>query len=142
LLKLKEHGYKLIIVTNQSGIGRGYFDEAAYRAVAQEVARQVGPEVIDGSYFCPHAPEENCDCRKPAAGMVLQAAKEHRIDLARSFFIGDKDSDLQCGRRAGTKTILVQTGYGKNADPSAADMVVPDLPAAVESILTATRANS
>lgn len=135
LLKLKKNGYKLIIITNQSGIGRGYFDEAAYRAVEKEVARQVGSGLFDGSYFCPHAPEENCDCRKPAPGMVLQAAREHGIDLAQSFFIGDKDSDLQCGHRAGTKTILVQTGYGKEADQGAADVVVADLPAAVEKIL-------
>jgi D-glycero-D-manno-heptose 1,7-bisphosphate phosphatase len=137
LLKIKERGYKLIVVTNQSGIGRGYFDEVAYRAVEREVARQVGPAVIDGSYFCPHTPEEKCLCRKPEPGMVLQAAEEHGIDLSRSFFIGDKESDLQCGRRAGTRTILVKTGYGNEADQSAADLVVSDLPAAVEEILGA-----
>jgi D-glycero-D-manno-heptose 1,7-bisphosphate phosphatase len=137
LKKLRERGYKLIIITNQSGIGRGHFDERAYRAVEQEVDRQIGHGVIDGSYFCPHAPDEECTCRKPEPGMVLQAAKEHGIDLARSFFIGDKASDLQCGRRAGTKTILVQTGYGKQADQSAADIVVADLPSAVEQILEA-----
>jgi D,D-heptose 1,7-bisphosphate phosphatase len=132
---LKGHGYKLIIITNQSGIGRGYFDEAAYRAVEQELACQIGPDLIDGSYFCPHVPEDKCDCRKPGPAMVLQAAKDHGIDLARSSFIGDKESDLQCGRRAGVKTILVLTGYGKNANQSAADAVVPDLPTAVEEIL-------
>lgn len=140
LRRLKEHGYKLIVITNQSGIGRGYFDELAYRSVEEEVARQVGPGVIDGTYFCPHESREQCACRKPEPGMVLQAAKEHGVDLARSFFIGDKDSDLQCGRRAGTKTILVHTGYGKDADQGAADIVVADLPAAVEKILGAKNA--
>jgi D-glycero-D-manno-heptose 1,7-bisphosphate phosphatase len=70
--------------------------------------------------------------------MVLRAAKDHGIDLTRSFFIGDKESDLQCGRRAGVKTILVQTGYGGEADQAAADIVVPDLPAAAEAILGAS----
>ena len=91
LRKLKESGYKVIIITNQSGIGRGYFDEQAYRAVEKEVARQVGPAIIDGTYFCPHAPVENCDCRKPEPGMVLRAANDHGVDLAPVVFIGDKD---------------------------------------------------
>lgn len=136
LRTLKEGGYKLIIITNQSGIGRGYFDEAGYRAVEHEVDRQIGPDLIDGSYFCPHTPEDKCSCRKPEPAMVLQAASDHGIDLARSFFIGDKESDLQCGRRAGVKTILVRTGYGGEADEAAADIVVADLPAAVEKILS------
>lgn len=134
--ELKARGYKIIIITNQSGIGRGYLNEQAYRAVEKEVARQLGAGLIDATYFCPHAPGEDCDCRKPAPGMVLQAARDHAIDLTRSYFIGDKESDIQCGRRAGTKTILVQTGYGKSADQSAADAVVADLPAAVRFVLS------
>ena len=70
--------------------------------------------------------------------MVLHAANELGIDLARSFFIGDKDSDVECGRRAGTRTVLVHTGYGQEADQDAPDMVAADLPAAVEEILRAT----
>ena len=135
LQKLKKAGYKVIVITNQSGIGRGYFDEQAYRAVESEVARQVGPGIIDGSYFCPHVPADKCDCRKPEPGMVLLAANEHGLDLGQSFFIGDKDSDVQCGRRSGTKTILVHTGYGKGADQGGADIVAKDLTAAVEQIL-------
>ena len=133
--QLKAHGYKIIIITNQSGIGRGFFNEQAYRDVEKEVARQLGGELIDATYFCPHSPDETCGCRKPAAGMVHHAAHAHAIDLTRSYFIGDKDSDVQCGRRAGTKTILVQTGYGKSADQQAADAVVPDLLAALRFIL-------
>ena len=135
LRKLKERGYKIVIVTNQSGIGRGYFTEQAYRAVEKEVARQTGADLIDGTYFCPHAPAEECDCRKPAPGMVLRAANEHDLDLGQSFFIGDKDSDVECGRRAGTKTILVQTGYGKNADQRDADFIAADLQEAAHIIL-------
>jgi histidinol-phosphate phosphatase family protein len=135
LQRLKAGGYKIIVITNQSGIGRGYFNEKTYRAVEEEDARQVGAGLIDATYFCPHSPDEACQCRKPAPGMVTQAAGEHSIDLSRSYFIGDKDSDVQCGRRAGTKTILVQTGYGGEADQSAADIVAPDLAAAVRTIL-------
>lgn len=135
LQRLKAGGYKIIVITNQSGIGRGYFNEKAYRAVEEEVARQVGAGLIDATYFCPHSPDEVCRCRKPAPGMVTQAAREHSIDLSRSYFIGDKDSDVECGRRAGTKTILVQTGYGGEADQDAPDIVVADLAAAIRVIL-------
>src|SRR5437016_5412153 len=97
LRKLKEHGYKLLVITNQSGIGRKYFTEADYRKVEDEVSRQIGQGLIDATYFCPHLPESGCQCRKPSPEMILQGAREHHIDLARSFFIGDKKSDLECG---------------------------------------------
>ena len=139
--RLKAHGYKIIIITNQSGIGRGLFNEQAYRDVEKEVGRQLGAELIDATYFCPHSPDQACGCRKPEAGMVHQAARAHAIDLTRSYFIGDKDSDMQCGRRAGTRTILVQTGYGKSADAQAADAVVPDLLTAVPFILESANDN-
>ena len=135
LSQLKTRGYKIIIITNQSGIGRGYFDEAAYREVEKEMARQLGAGLIDATYFCPHAPGQSCACRKPAPGMVLQAAHDHALDLGRSYFVGDKDSDMECGRRAGTKTILVSTGYGKSANQDAADGVVPDLAGAAGFVL-------
>src|SRR3954462_11528932 len=135
LQRLRAAGYKVIVITNQSGIGRGYFNEKVYRAVEAEVERQIGAGLIDATYFCPHSPSDACECRKPEPGMVLQAAREHSIDLSRSYFIGDKDSDIQCGRRAGTKTILVRTGYGGDADENAADTVVRDLVAAVRVIL-------
>jgi D-glycero-D-manno-heptose 1,7-bisphosphate phosphatase len=138
LSRLKQGGYKIIVITNQSGIGRGYFDETAYRAVEAEVARQVGRELIDSTYFCPHTPDDNCECRKPGAAMVLRAADDQAVDLARSFFIGDKESDLECGRRAGTRTILVQTGYGKTVDPEKADATAADLAEAAHIILEGT----
>jgi D-glycero-D-manno-heptose 1,7-bisphosphate phosphatase len=135
LRKLKERGYKLIVITNQSGIGRGYFSEAEYRAVEDEVARQVGDDLIDATYYCPHLPADGCKCRKPSAEMVLSAAREHAIDLSRSFFIGDKKSDIGCGRRAGVKTVLVKTGYGKDTDHRLADLVASDLAEAADMIL-------
>ena len=106
-----------------------------YRAVEAEVSRQLGNGLIDATYFCPHRPDQACDCRKPAPGLVLQAASEHHLDLRRSFFIGDKDSDMQCGRSAGVKTILVRTGYGEAADAGAADFVVPDIAGAANLII-------
>jgi D-glycero-D-manno-heptose 1,7-bisphosphate phosphatase len=135
LKKLKERGYKIIIITNQSGIGRGYFSEEDYRAVEKEVIRQIGPGLVDATYFCPHGPDQICGCRKPEPGMVSQAAYDHKVDLSRSFFIGDKDTDTRCGRKAGLTTILVHTGYGQYADQKAPDFVAQDFAAAASVIL-------
>jgi D-glycero-D-manno-heptose 1,7-bisphosphate phosphatase len=135
LRKLKEGGYKLIIITNQSAIGRGYFNEAAYRSVEREVIRQVGEDVIDASYFCPHAPGDCCECRKPLPGMIWQAARDHHLEVTRSFLIGDKQSDMECGRNAGVKTILVRTGYGQEVDSQLAEYVATDLSQATDIIL-------
>lgn len=136
LRKLKQAGYKLIIITNQSAIGRGYFSEAAYREVEREVTRQVGEDLIDATYFCPHSPQDGCECRKPQPGMIWQAARDHNLDVKRSFLIGDKQSDLECGRKAGVKTILVRTGYWREADPLAAEHLVKDLSHAADIILS------
>jgi D-glycero-D-manno-heptose 1,7-bisphosphate phosphatase len=138
LRKLNECEYKLVVITNQSGIARGYFTEEQYRAVEAEVSRQIGDGLIDATYFCPHLPENDCKCRKPSPEMIFQAARDHGIDLARSFFIGDKKSDLQCGRAAGVKTILVRTGYGKETDHALADFVARDLKHAADMIVEAT----
>jgi histidinol-phosphate phosphatase family protein len=138
LRKLKDHGYKIIVITNQSGIGRGYFDETQYRAVEAEVSRQIGAGVIDATYFCPHLPDDDCDCRKPSAEMIFRATRQHGVDLNRSFFVGDKESDIECGRNAGVKTVLVQTGYGKEADAQLANFGARDVNHAAELILHAT----
>jgi D-glycero-D-manno-heptose 1,7-bisphosphate phosphatase len=136
--RLQSKGFKLIIITNQSGIGRGFFSVEQYRAVEAEILRQLGTDLIDATYFCPHAPEQGCDCRKPSPGMILQAAREHRIDLTRSFFIGDKETDVECGRKLGVRTIRVRTGLDRNTARSIADWVLEDLAAAVEIILSTT----
>jgi D-glycero-D-manno-heptose 1,7-bisphosphate phosphatase len=112
LRELRAAGFRAFVITNQSGIGRGLFTEAQYRAVQAEFLRQLGADLIDASYFCPDAPGTPSTRRKPEPGMVLEAAAQFDIDLAHSFFIGDKAADIECGRRAGTRTILVLTGYG------------------------------
>jgi D-glycero-D-manno-heptose 1,7-bisphosphate phosphatase len=135
LQRLKSRGFKLIVITNQSGIGRGLFTVEQYRAVEREVSRQLGDGLIDATYFCPDVPGQHSSYRKPSPGMILQARREHQIDLARSFFIGDKEIDVECGRNAGVRTIRVQTGPQRDATGSTADWIAEDLPAAVEIIL-------
>jgi D-glycero-D-manno-heptose 1,7-bisphosphate phosphatase len=135
LRRLKHHGYKIIIITNQSGIGRGFFTIEQYRAVEAEVSRQIGPDLIDATYFCPDVPGRPSRCRKPAPGMILDAARDHQIDLAGSFFIGDKEIDAECGRNAGVRTIRVRTGFDKMTDGSCADWIAEDLSGAAEIIL-------
>ena len=138
LRRLKRKGYKLIIITNQSGIGRGFFTLEQYRAVETEVLRQLGPGLIDATYFCPDTPEQPSKCRKPAPGMILEAARDHHVDLARSFFVGDKEIDAECGRNAGVRTIRVRTGFDKMTDGSSANWVAEDLPAAANLIVDLT----
>jgi D-glycero-D-manno-heptose 1,7-bisphosphate phosphatase len=137
LRKLKGAGYKLIIITNQSGIARGYFSEDDYRAVEMEFLRQLGEELIDATYFCPDPPGTRSPRRKPAPGMVFEAQRDHRLDLAQSYFIGDKTSDIECGRNAGVRTILVQTGYGFRESDCRAHWIARDLVHAAEIILEA-----
>lgn len=139
LRQLKQAGYKLIIVTNQSGIGRGYFTEDDYRAVECEFLRQLGNDVIDATYYCADLPQTNSSRRKPAPGMIFEAQRDHHLDLARSYFIGDKSSDIECGRKAGVRTILVQTGYGARELDSRPDFVARDLAHAAEIILGTPR---
>src|SRR6266567_3802447 len=138
LQRLKSNGFKLIIITNQSGIGRGFFTIEQYRAVEAEVLRQLGDGLIDATYFCPDVPGQHSSCRKPAPGMILQAIREHQIDLSRSFFIGDKEIDAECGRNAGVRTIRVQTGFQRDTTGSIADWVAEDLAAATDIILNTT----
>jgi D-glycero-D-manno-heptose 1,7-bisphosphate phosphatase len=135
LRRLKSKGFKLIVITNQSGIGRGFFTLGEYRSVESEVSRQLGHGLIDATYFCPDVPGQHSSRRKPSPGMILQAKREHEIDLTRSFFIGDKEIDVECGRNAGVRTIRVQTGFDRDVSGSAADWTAKDLPAAAHLIL-------
>jgi D-glycero-D-manno-heptose 1,7-bisphosphate phosphatase len=123
LQELREAGWGVFVVSNQSGIGRGLITQAQYQAVQEEFLRQAGP--IDGTYYCPDAPGVPSNCRKPEPGMVLAAAAAHAIDLGASWFVGDKAVDVECGRRAGTRTIQVLTGYGAD-QPCGADLVCND----------------
>jgi D-glycero-D-manno-heptose 1,7-bisphosphate phosphatase len=117
----------LIIITNQAGIGRGIISDEQYQAVQHEFLRQLGDGLIDASYYCPDHPKSPSPRRKPEPGMVLEAAADYGIDLARSWFVGDKSLDVECGRRAGTRTVQVMTGYGAEqkctADYTAVDAV-------------------
>ena len=140
LARLRAGGYRLILVTNQSGIGRGYFTEADFARVQAEFFRQLGPGLIDAAYHCPDAPAAATERRKPGAGMLREAAAEHHLDLGRSFLIGDSPVDLACGRRASLAgVVLVRTGQ----DPARAalcqpDLLADDLDAAVTWILART----
>ena len=134
LRRLRRAGFGVFIVTNQSGIGRGLITEAQYRAVEEEFLRQAGRDSVDASYYCPDAPGVPSKCRKPEPGMVLQAAEAHHIDLSGSYFVGDKSADIECGRRAGTRTVLVLTGYGRD-QKCAAYLTCRDAVEAVETIL-------
>lgn len=119
---LKDAGFLVIVVSNQSGVGRGYFDEQAVKDLHHHIQSELAcyGTSIDAFYFCPHHPEKGlgsykvtCGCRKGSPGMFLQAAREHDIDLQRSFMVGDKLADIEAGERAGCKSILVLTGYGE-----------------------------
>jgi D-glycero-D-manno-heptose 1,7-bisphosphate phosphatase len=112
LPELRKAGFKLIIVTNQSGIGRGYFTEEDFWAVQHELEKQLGPGVIDATYFCADTPQNASDRRKPNPGMLLQAAGELGIDLKQSYMVGDKLSDAEAGIRAGVKATIL---FGKDA---------------------------
>ena len=136
LRKLKAAGFKLIMVTNQSGIGRGYFTREQYNVVHAEVLRQIGEPLIDATYFCPDRPGSQSECRKPAPGMVFQGARENNVDLTRSIFIGDKEIDVHCGHNAGIKAIRVRTGFEANTADSSADWVAQDFAEATDIILT------
>jgi D-glycero-D-manno-heptose 1,7-bisphosphate phosphatase len=111
IARLNRAGYPVILVTNQSGIGRGMYDEAAFQAVQRRVEALLADAGarVDATYFCPHAPDRDppCDCRKPEPGLFLRAANEHGLDLSASYFIGDRARDVEPAARWGAVGILV-----------------------------------
>ena len=141
-LEMGKAGYRLIVITNQAGIARGYYTEDDFHHLTKWMLnefRQHGIE-IDAVKYCPHHPahgvgdyRRDCDCRKPAPGMILRAAKEHSLDLRRSILVGDKATDIEAGRAAGVGCcVLVLTGHPPgNNDRGKADAVFDDLPAVV-----------
>jgi len=120
---INENSLKSIVITNQSGVARGYFSEETVSRVHQKMEKllsELGAH-IDGIYYCPHHPEgivesyrKGCDCRKPASGLLTQASKKHAIDLASSYMVGDKVTDLQLAHGVGARAVLVLTGYGRD----------------------------
>lgn len=136
LKRLRDLGYGLAVVTNQSGVGRGYFTLEAVDKVHQRLRELLaeGGASVDAIYLCPHAPDEPCDCRKPLPGMARQAEAEFGFDPKQAIVIGDKKVDIDLGRAIGATTILVRTGWGADAEKagdSSPDAIVDDLPAAV-----------
>lgn len=123
LKKLREKGYLCIVISNQSGVARGYFKEGDVAKIQDRIDGFLTEKglKIDGYYNCPHHPggtvseyKKDCDCRKPKPGLILKAAKEHSIDLSKSFMIGDKFSDIKAAENAGCHTaIMVRTGHGE-----------------------------
>ncbi len=120
LRELHRAGYALVVVSNQSGVARGYFDKEALRRVEARLRELLAATGVPlaGFYYCPHHPEGTipryaraCACRKPAPGLILKAAREHQIELAQSWMIGDILDDVEAGRRAGCKTILLDNGH-------------------------------
>lgn len=119
LTSLHDAGFALVVISNQSGVARGHFPESALRSVVAEVRRllaDLGVPLL-GFYYCPHHPDGvvagyaiGCDCRKPRPGMVLQAAREHDLDLSRSWFVGDVLDDVEAGRGAGCRAVLIDNG--------------------------------
>ncbi|MBM3856428.1 MAG: HAD family hydrolase [Verrucomicrobia bacterium] len=134
LAKTREQGWLHVIITNQSGIGRGYFTKKEFDAVQEELQRQLNG-LIDGVYMSPDMPGSNSMRRKPAPGMLVEAAKDFNIDLSRSIMIGDRASDIEAGRAAGCLTILVLTGYGKEHRDCGADFIAEDVTEALKWIL-------
>jgi D-glycero-D-manno-heptose 1,7-bisphosphate phosphatase len=152
---LNHAGFLVVIVTNQAGVARGYFDETLVREAHALIDRRVqdGGARIDAYYYCPHHPDgaveayrETCDCRKPKPGMIHRAAREHDIDIARSFVVGDRWLDVRMGQAAGAKTVLVRTGYGleeeAQPDGTVADAVADTLMDASAWIIQRHKADS
>ncbi len=135
--RLKTAGFLIIIVTNQSGIGRGIFDEAAMHEIHDEIQLRLDG-MVDAFYHCPHLPCDGCACRKPRLGMIRAAESEFAIDISRSWMIGDKKLDVETGRSAGTRTAMVMTGYGRSHSGDLdfkPDVLADDLLAAVREAL-------
>jgi len=113
--RLNEAGLPVVVVTNQSGVGRGYFPESLVQEVNDLMTQQLATAHarIDAVYYCPHTSADGCDCRKPKTGMLERAAREHALDLRRSFVVGDRHGDVELARNAQARSILVRTGYGE-----------------------------
>ena len=134
---LRNAGFLVIVVTNQSGIGRGIYDESAMNAIHEAMQSRLDG-LIDAFYFCPHLPCDGCSCRKPGLGMIESAVADFPIELDGSWMIGDKKIDVETGHNAGIRSAIVMTGYGRvhsktlDAEP---DVIAEDLLAAVRAIV-------
>lgn len=141
---LNEAGYMVVIVTNQSGVARGYFAEETLKKINRRLNELLEREEarLDGVYYCPHHPQaevemyrRDCGCRKPKPGLIFKAAKDLDLDLKNSYMIGHEERDIEAGHRAGCKTILVESDVGSRKSDVKADKVVASLREAAEWIL-------
>lgn len=134
---LNEHEFKVIIVTNQSGIARGYFTEKTLAGIHEKMKAELAKEGawVDGIYYCPHHPNDNCRCRKPKPKLVLQAARDFDIDLECSFVVGNLQTDIDLGKSVGCGTILVGTPPSTNSKGATPDAIVSDLAEVIRTIL-------
>jgi len=119
---LNQQGFKVVVITNQAGVARGLFPESRLEELHAEMGRQLKAEGarVDAIYYCPHHPTEGtppyrqeCECRKPAIGLLRRAAADLNLNLPSSYMIGDHFSDVECGQRAGAQTVLLLTGHGQ-----------------------------
>lgn len=140
LVALAKTDFELIVVSNQSWIAKGKLTKDEVERIFQELSLKIKNQGsrLDAYYYCPHGSKEGCDCRKPKPGLILQAAKEHRIDISRSYMVGDMTMDILAGKRAGLTTILVRTCVGgKDGEYEVTpDFVVDDFSAAAKLILS------
>lgn len=135
---LNQNNFLVIIISNQSGVGRGFFTKEKVEKINTRLINLLSKKgaKIDKVYFCPHTEEDKCQCRKPAPQMIYNAVKEFNIDLKKSYVIGDKPCDIEVGKKCKCKTILVRTGYGQKYESQLSpDYVADNLLEAVEWIM-------
>lgn len=146
LKRLSDNHYMTIVVTNQAGVGRGITSQQAVEDIHERMMREVSQAggKIERIYYCPHRPEDGCDCRKPKPGLFLQAARDFSIDLKKSYLIGDKISDIEAGHGVGCITIMIKNGEntGNSISKNRADYTASDLAEAVDLILKLDSAQS
>ena len=137
IARLKKAGYKVVVVTNQSGIGRGYLDIHELNKIHNRLLRELAAEgaTIDAFFFCPHRPEENCLCRKPSDGLLISLQRKLGIDLRGVPFVGDKESDVLTARSVGARPILVKSGASFSRKNITNCEIFDDLAQVVQSFL-------
>jgi len=130
-------GYKIIVISNQSGISRGYFTENEYKKITEWLVNQFsnkGVTILD-TFYCPHSPESSCYCRKPKPGMFIAAKSKYNISMKNSWMIGDSESDIEAANRAGiSNTILVRSGHLINESSSKSKFIIDSIKQSVKLI--------
>ncbi len=134
---LSRQGLSLFVISNQSGIGRGLITRTDLKKIHQKMTEGLKKAgvCLQGIFICPHSPADQCDCRKPSPKLILQAARKHRLNLWQSYMVGDKETDVETGLRAGLQTVLISEGRAKAGGVIRPDHVAKDLNAAAQWIL-------